>query len=217
MNNPSEISPREKLASLLALFPDGPFREDDFELIEPQDMPAVYRNLLEHHHHMTVTLETRHGGALLLHVLESRQRDDEYSRLLRLSVGASEANVANDANLTSAVASGRDPEARARRIVLAGIMNIRLRHCGDSVRSHITRGDRPLGRILIENEVLRWIETEAYLRVSLRSAALRDLFGASESQPVTFGRIATIHCNNEPAVELLEIVAPENRKDSEGT
>ena len=97
----------------------------------------------------------------------------------------------------------------SEKVVLAGIMNIRWKHCDDTVRAHIAEGRRPLGRILVENEVLRWIESEAYLRVSLRRDAVRELFGVHGPELVTFGRLATIHCNNEPAVELLEIVAPE--------
>lgn len=194
---PPEISPREKLGTLLSLFPDGPFRSEDFQIVEPASMPGVYRGLLEHHHHMTVTLELHHGRALRLDVIESRWRDEDYGRTLRLTVPAENAV----------------PESSARRgdrVVLAGIMNIRLKHCGAKVRTHITEARKPLGRILIENEVLRWIEPEAYLRVSVRREPVQKLFGVDGKGSETYGRLATIHCNNEPAVELLEIVAPED-------
>ena len=34
-------------------------------------------------------------------------------------------------------------------------------------------------------------------------------FGLERPQPL-FGRLALIHCDGRPAIELLEVVAPEN-------
>ena len=69
-------------------------------------------------------------------------------------------------------------------------------------------GTTPLGRILIQNKVLRFIEPSAYLRILL-TPRLRALFRARDEHDVTYGRIARIVCSDETAVELLEVVAPE--------
>ena len=65
----------------------------------------------------------------------------------------------------------------------------------------------PLGRVLIQNNVLRRIEPTAFLRVT-PGPAMIQWFGLDQATP-TYGRLAMIHCDNQPAVELVEIVAPE--------
>jgi hypothetical protein len=60
--------------------------------------------------------------------------------------------------------------------------------------------------IMREHNVLRRIEPTAYLRVT-PGAAMMQWFGLAAPLP-TYGRLALIHCNEQPAVELLEIVAP---------
>jgi hypothetical protein len=37
---------------------------------------------------------------------------------------------------------------------------------------------------------------------------LTQAFGLDEARP-TYGRLAIIHCDGKPAIELLEVVAPE--------
>jgi hypothetical protein len=86
-------------------------------------------------------------------------------------------------------------------------VRIRLEFCSPPVRAAIISGQTPLGRILIEQNVLRRIEPTAFLRI-LPGPAMMDWFGLTEST-ATYGRLALIHCDNEPAIELLEIVAPE--------
>jgi hypothetical protein len=75
------------------------------------------------------------------------------------------------------------------------------------VRAEIIAGETPLGRILIKHDVLRRIEPTGFLRV-VPGPALMKQFGLAEPAP-TFGRLAYIHCNDQPAIELLEVVAPE--------
>ncbi len=64
-----------------------------------------------------------------------------------------------------------------------------------------------MGRVLINANVLRRIEPTAFLRVT-PGPAMIEWFGLDEPRP-TYGRFALIHCDEQPAVELLEIVAPE--------
>ena len=173
-----------KLNSLLELFPGNDFEDCGMQVVSGLEVPAPYDRLLVHAGHMTVTLERRHGAPVELRVIESRRCGDDYGRRLTLSV--------------------RDGE----KVVLGGIMRIRLTCCAEKVREEILSGRTPLGRILIENAVLRSIEPEAYLRLEL-TPRLRRLFRAGDGHNVTYGRIARIVCADETAVELLEVVAPE--------
>ena len=74
------------------------------------------------------------------------------------------------------------------------------------VRQKILLENIPLGRILLEHNVLTKVQLQALWRV-LPGPALRKLFTIPAGQ-ITYGRTATIHCNGGPAIELLEIVSP---------
>jgi hypothetical protein len=88
-----------------------------------------------------------------------------------------------------------------------GLMRVNFRYCSDDVRERILAGQTPLGRVLIESGVLRRIEPTAFLRV-IPGPAMVGWFGLDSPRP-TYGRFALIHCDEQPAVELLEIVRPE--------
>jgi chorismate-pyruvate lyase len=134
---------------------------------------------------MTVTVEAYHRDSVDVHILARSQADEEYARQILLVLHQS------------------------RRVVQYGIMRINFAYCPKDVRAAILAGDAPLGRILIEHNVLRRIEPQAFLLV-VPGTEMMHWFGLST--PVrTYGRIATIHCNGNPAVELLEIGAPEER------
>jgi len=53
--------------------------------------------------------------------------------------------------------------------------------------------------------VLRRIKPRWFLQFPPGGAVLK-MFRAVESQPL-YGRIGTIYCNDEPAIELLELVS----------
>jgi hypothetical protein len=93
------------------------------------------------------------------------------------------------------------------RVVQFGIVRMDLNQCSEPVRQAIVKGDTPLGRVLIENNVLRTIEPNAYVRINPGPAQMA-WFGMNAPAPL-YGRLALIHCDGRPAVELLEIVAPE--------
>jgi hypothetical protein len=177
-------SPRAWLHELTALFPQSGLARGEFSLCEGDAVPEPYHTLLVHRHHMTVTLERRHGATLELRVLETRCEGDRYARHLFLT------------------ADGAGPA------VLAGLMRIRLEHCRGEVERAILEQHRPLGRILIEHRVLRHIETVAFLRARFDAGAAADY--GWPGQVETFGRLALIFCDGKPAVELLEVVAAEN-------
>ena len=169
------------LEDLYALFPnsDGP---PVHEVIAPDEMPEPYRGLLVHEEHMTVTVEAFHGGQVDVRVLASRMDDNLYARKILLVHQAT------------------------GKVVQFGLVRIDLDLCSQAVRDAIVAADTPVGRILIQHDVLRRIEPTAFLRITPR-AMLRGLFGLTDDRAV-YGRLAIIHCDGQPAVELLEVVAP---------
>jgi chorismate-pyruvate lyase len=155
----------------------------EYELVPADEVPRPYRELLVHEHHMTVTVEAHHGSLVDVRVLEQRRTADQYGRKILLTLQGD------------------------GRVVQFGIMRIDLGCCGPEVRAEIVAGQTPLGRILIQHDVLRRIEPTAFLRV-VPGKAMMNWFGLERSRP-TYGRLAIIHCNGQPAVELLEVVVPE--------
>lgn len=187
MERPERGLPKDdlsvKLFSLLDRFPQADLGSDDITIVPAAEVPGSYGKLLVHHHHMTVTLEKYHEAKLRLTVLDRKVQGDDYARRLLLKAGP------------------------ADKVVLAGIMRFQLEQCREEVRREILAESKPLGRILIEHKVLRWIEPHVYLRVEMKER-LREIFKAPPHVHVTYGRVALIICHNIPAVELLEVVAP---------
>ena len=129
---------RVSLDSLIAVYYSDPKELGAFQSVSATATPAGYNHLLNHNHHMTVTVEIL-----------------------------------------------RDPAQGFAEIL---------------------EEKKPLGRVLIEHQVLREIELFDLVRVTCGSALAR-LFSVAEGT-TTFGRTAMIYCDREPAIELLEIVAP---------
>jgi hypothetical protein len=74
------------------------------------------------------------------------------------------------------------------------------------VKKEILAGVIPLGRVLIQHNVLRHVDLGAIIRFTAGPGLARHL-QMKEGQ-VTYGRMATIFCNGSPAIDLLEISAP---------
>jgi chorismate-pyruvate lyase len=172
-----------ELETLVALFYDAPEDLGDFVEVRAEEMPPVYRRLLAHNHHMTVTVEQRHGSLVDVEVLDTKIDDPFYARKILLR---------------------RQSDGR---VVQFGIMRVDFRFLGDAVRREIESQSTPLGRILIKHDVLREVELFKLWRVAAGDDLCR-LFPCPADEP-TYGRTALIHCNHQPAIELLEIVTPE--------
>jgi chorismate-pyruvate lyase len=170
------------LAELLALFPPPDYLRA-YEYVVDDEVPPPYRNLLVHDQHMTVTVEAHHGSLVDVRVLEDRLEGDVYARKILLALQSN------------------------GRIVQFGLVRIRLDFVSPEVRAEITSRKTPLGRILIQHNVLRTIEPTSFLRV-LPGPAMMEWFGLKAPTP-TFGRTAVITCDDQPAIEVLEIVAPD--------
>jgi chorismate-pyruvate lyase len=180
MTWPTDRSLRD-LHALLALFPPAEDL-DQYAVVPAPAVPSPYRELLVHEHHMTVTVEAYHGDQVAVQVLQVRQEAQRYARKILLTL------------------------QQSGRVVQYGIMRIYLPACPPAVQEEIRAARTPLGRILIAHEVLRRIEPLAFLRI-VPGPPLMRWFGLERPQ-ATYGRLACIHCNGQPAVELLEIVAP---------
>jgi chorismate-pyruvate lyase len=170
------------LETLIGLFYDDPEQLGRFDEVRPDELPDPYAALLDHEEHMTVTVESFHGCRVNVRVLETNVSPTHYSRkilLTRQSDGV---------------------------VVQFGVVRLNLRYLSEPVRREIKSQAKPLGRILIEHNVLRQVELVGLWKVAC-GADLQEYFQLSR-RAVTYGRTALIHCNGEPAVELLEIVSP---------
>jgi chorismate-pyruvate lyase len=136
---------------------------------------------------MTVTVERYHGDLVNVRILERIRQGEYYARKILLQLQGS------------------------GKVVQFGIVRVNLSHCSEPVRNEILAGQTPFGRILIRHNVMRRIEPTAFLRV-IPGAAMMKWFNLERPLP-TYGRLAYIHCNEQPAVELLEIVIPEPTSD----
>jgi hypothetical protein len=168
--------------TLVDLFPSFDLRPR-MELVAAAEVPPPYRDLLVHTHHMTVTVEAFHHARVNVRILERYQTDEWYARRILLTKESDDT------------------------VVQFGIARIRLQYCSEPVRAAILEGKTPLGRILIENNVLREIVPMAFLRV-MPGPAIAEWFGPRLGLVVTYGRLGAIHCDEKPAIEVLEIVAP---------
>ncbi len=177
-----------ELDLLLSLFYDDSTELAGFEPRSADTCPQEYRDLLAHHAHMTVTVERRHGCEVDVEVVRCRTEGEHYLREILLR------------------------RKSDRRVVQYGIVRLALATLQPVVRDEILSGKIPLGRVLINHNVLRDVELQGLWQATT-GPALATLMGV-ETGSVTFGRTALIYCNGQPGIELLEIVAPEESFDA---
>jgi len=159
-------------------------------LVHASALPEPYRGLLAHTHHMTVTMEALYGSPVDVHVLNADRLGDFYHRRIILTVQST------------------------GRIVQYGLVRIDLSLCSPPVRSAILSQNTPLGRILIENNVLRRIEPTAFLRVD-PGPTLTQALQLAKPTPL-YGRTGVIFCDDRPAIAVLEVPAPVEGASDEG-
>jgi hypothetical protein len=176
------VNPQDELKKLTDLFPTGQPLIANAEHVASALVPEPYQALLVHNSHMTVTMEQYHQSPVDVKILARSREDDIYSRKSLL------------------LKSGTD------EVVQLGIVRFDLNYVTPAVRQEILLGEVPLGRILINHNVLRHIDLGAVLRIT-PGPDLARIFRI-ETGRVTYGRLATIFCNQKPAVDLLEISAP---------
>ena len=176
--------PEAELGELTRLFYSDPTELGQFRACDKSSVPAPYRTLLAHDAHMTVTVEQRHGCRVSVEVLESFASNTHYVRKILL-------RRTND-----------------YRVVQFGIVRLKLDAIDPAARDEILAKQVPLGRVLIQHNVMRHVQLLEvwHVRCGRELASYFDVPRGHE----TFGRTALIYCNDEPAIELLEIVAPED-------
>lgn len=145
-------------------------------------VPAPYDLLLDHHKHMTVTIESHYGQKVDVHVHRCTRKGDWYAREITL--------VTSD----------------SRKIVQYGIVRLNTTALDQEVWQQIESQQIPLGRVLIEHNVLREVQLCGLWQVHA-GPSLAGLMHLRIGD-VLYGRTALIYCDNLPAIELLEIVAP---------
>lgn len=151
-----------------------------YEPVARADLPDVYRHLLAHEQHMTLRLREHFGQDVFLHVLTSEVDGDIYQRRITLTLDGT------------------------NRVVEVGLVRIDLGYTTGAVRSAILEKKTPLGDVLIQANVLRRIEPKWYYRFAEGCPLLAD-FGEAPPR-VAYGRLGVIYCDEQPAIELLEIV-----------
>lgn len=176
------MNPLDELKALTGLFPQPKLLIARAEHVPAPGLPENYRKMLAHDHHMTVTMEEYYGCPVSVKILDQRQDGDIYSRRIVLI------------------------ESKQNRVVQFGIVRFDFRYVTQAVRDEILGGQTPLGRVLINHNVLRHIDLGALLRITSGPMLAEEL--AMPENGVTYGRLATIFCNQLPAVDLLEIPAP---------
>lgn len=167
---------------LASLFFDELAEVGQFEAVAPDALPAEYRRLLAHNEHMTVTLEEFYNGQLDVRPLAEWRDESSYARnslLARKSDG---------------------------RILQFGIMRIWLDDLPAEAVHEITIKKLPLGRVLIDRNVLREVELITLWRIK-PGPVLRQLVPGITNQPI-YGRSAQILVDERPTVQMLEIAAP---------
>lgn len=176
------MNPLDELRKLTELFPDGPELLRVARYIPKTQTPEPYKRLLVHDQHMTVAMEAHHESAVDVHVVRQHLDGDTYAR---------------ESLLTRQ--SDNQP-------VQFGIVRFAFQYVSPEVREEILSGQTPLGRILINHDVMRHVDLGAILEITAGpglAAALKMPVGGK-----TYGRLATLFCNNKPAVDLLEVSAP---------
>lgn len=174
-------TPQEALAEICSGFEAcESINHRDYTPVSPGQMPAGHSELLVHHEHMTHALARHHGKPVDLYVMERHHEGDLYSRKIFLT----KKNTAFTVEL--------------------GLVRLDLRYVAPEARAEILEGVTPLGEVLTKHNVLRRIEPRWYLHFP-DGSSMMTWFGSRERGP-NYGRLGTIYCNGEPAVEVLEIV-----------
>jgi chorismate-pyruvate lyase len=151
-----------------------------FEPSSPGKLPPQPRMLLAHNEHMTVALESFHQSAVSVKVLAEWRDEASYARCSLLSRQFDGA------------------------IVQFGIMRIWLADLPAAAQEEIASKKSPLGRVLIDHNLLREVELITLWQIEPGSV-LRQHLQVNGKAPL-YGRTAQILVDERPTVQLLEIV-----------
>ncbi len=178
------MNPLKELHELVSLFPelDGRLLYLNAEHVAKEATPEPYHRMLVHEHHMTISMEAYHDCTVEVDVLASRFENGVYLRKIDLRKSGTE------------------------EIIQFGLVRFNLGFVTEQVRAEILAEKTPLGRVLIQHNVLRHVDLGAVIRFTA-GPGLAKYLQMDEGQ-ITYGRMATIFCNGSPAIDLLEVAAP---------
>lgn len=154
------------------------------QVVQPDEIPFPQDQLLVHHGHMTEVLERHHGAPVDVRVMREVVDGDVYTRMIALN-----------------------PHNQPGRVVELGIARLDLRYLSQDVKAEILAKKLPLGAVLIKHNVLRRVKPRWFMTFPGDGPVLR-LFGPPLAGGPFYGRIGTIYCDGEPAIEVMEIVLP---------
>lgn len=177
--NPADSADVE-LEILIKLFFEDGLQLGEFSEVKADQVPEPSRSLLAHDCHMTVTVEEHHKSPVDVKVLETRTDGEYYSRKILLTRQSDD------------------------RVVQYGIVRLDTSVLAPEVRDEILARKIPLGRILINHDVLREVKLLSLVEIKCGSE-LAQAIGYEKGQKC-YGRTALIFCDGKPAIELLEIV-----------
>lgn len=151
-------------------------------LIPAEEIPDPYRGLLAHTLHMTETVEAFFGEPVDVRVMSSGRVDEYYHRRIVLTLRSNS------------------------KVVQYGGVRLNLSCCSDEVRAKVLEEKTPLGRVLIEHNVLRRVEPTAFLKVEPGPKLLREL--ELDSKVALYGRTGVIFFDDRPAIGVVEVLSP---------
>jgi len=151
-----------------------------FESVSAESLPADARMLLAHNDHMTVTLEAFHHSPVAVAAHQEYRDDASYGRVSTLSRQSDGA------------------------VVQFGVIRIWLADLPKVAQDQIVGKQIPLGRVLIEQGVLREVQLIGLFKI-MPGVELQKYFGVRAEEPL-YGRTAQILVQQRPTVQLLEIV-----------
>ena len=175
------------LHSLTQLFFDDVSKLGQFREIPVEELPSPYQELLGHTYHMTVTVENFHDSPVDVEVLEKQITENHYARKILLRRQSDQA------------------------VVQYGIVRLNRAAFAGEVWQKIESEKVPLGRILIEHDVMRHVKLMSTWEI-IPGPELIESFALDVKH--CYGRTALIYTNSIPAVELLEIVVDINSINS---
>ena len=170
-----------ELETLIRLFFENGDLLGKFTEVSVDDIPEPSRSLLGHDHHMTVALEEHHQSKVDVKVLATRTDGDRYSRQILLT------------------------RQTDNQVVQYGIVRLNTSVLAPDVRVEIEAQKIPLGRVLINHNVMRQVKLLNLFQIQC-GPDLAEAFGFKVGH-ACYGRTALIYCDGSPAIELLEIVS----------
>lgn len=172
--------PHAALADLCDGFFDGIDFLHDCPRIEAEELPEAARRLLVHRDHMTTVLQVAYGKPVKLEVIDEIREPGVYSRKILLRL------------------------VPVQTIAEFGIVRIDVRYLPPAVEREILSHAAPLGDVLIRADLLRRVSPRWFFAFPATTPIAAIL---ARPETSVFGRVGTIYCNDEPAIDLLEVIA----------